>query len=101
MSALRQSRRSKKAPLFDHLVGAAKQRDERRSDDACYVVGCGVDCHAMNFQPFGVFVQASRNTSLTLRGWPLISASIAPRQLTRAVSPATRAVRLLQAAPLN
>ena len=30
----------------------------------CYVVGCGVDCHAMNFQPFGVFVQALRNTSL-------------------------------------
>ena len=36
---------------------------------ACYVAGCGVDCHAMNFQPSGVFVQALRNTSLKLRGW--------------------------------
>src|SRR5262249_22841136 len=94
------TRRGKKAPLFDHLVGAAKQRDERRSDDDCYVVGCGVDCHAMNFQPFGVFVQASRNTSLRLRGWPLISASIAARPVTSAVSPARRTLRSLQAALL-
>src|SRR5262249_50465329 len=81
-------------------VGAAKQRDERRSDDDCYVVGCGVDCHAMNFQPFGVFVQASRNTSLRLRGWPLISASIAARPVMSAVSPARRTLRSLQAALL-
>jgi hypothetical protein len=27
----------------------------------------------MNFQPFGVFAQALRNTSFRLRGWPLIS----------------------------
>jgi hypothetical protein len=55
-------------------------------DGHCYVAGCGVDCHAMNFQPFGVFVQALRNTSLKLRGWPLISASIAARPVTSAVS---------------
>src|SRR5215471_961524 len=66
----------------------------------CYVVGCGVDCHAMNLQPFGVFVQALRNTSLRLRGWPLISASIAARPVTSAVSPARRTLRSLQAALL-
>ena len=66
----------------------------------CYVVGCGVDCHAMNFQPFGVFVQALRNTSLRLRGWPLISASIAARPVTSAVSPARRTSRSLQVALL-
>src|SRR5262245_14988068 len=66
----------------------------------CYVVGCGVDCHAMNFQPFGVFVQALRNTSLRLRGWPLISGSIAARPVTSAVSPARRTLRSLQAALL-
>src|SRR6516162_307609 len=70
------------------------------SDDDCYVVGCGVDCHAMNFQPFGIFVQASRNTSLRLRGWPLISASIAARPVTSAASPARRTLRSLQAALL-
>jgi hypothetical protein len=48
------------------------------------VVGCGVDCHAMNFQPFGVFVQALRNTSLKLRGWPLISVRFAPKADKRA-----------------
>src|SRR5262249_34536126 len=47
----------------------------------------------MNFQPFGVFVQALRNTSLRLRGWPLISASIAARPVTSAVSPARRTLR--------
>src|SRR5262245_11756617 len=57
-----------------------------------YGVGCGVDCHAMNFQPFGVLVQALRNTSLRLRGWPLISASIAARSVTNTVSPATRTI---------
>src|SRR5262249_6897345 len=66
----------------------------------CYVVGCGVDCHAMNFQPFGVFVQAARNTSFRLRGWPLISASIAARPVTSAVSPARHTLRSLQAALL-
>src|SRR5262249_43964542 len=66
----------------------------------CYVVGCGVDCHAMNFQPAGVFVQASRTTSLRLRGWPLISASIAAWPVTSAVSPARRTLRSLQAALL-
>src|SRR6266403_5826629 len=65
-----------------------------------YVAGCGVDCHAMNFQPFGVFVQALRNTSLRLRGWPLISASIAARPVTSAVSPARRTLRSLQVALL-
>src|SRR5262245_61072660 len=54
----------------------------------------------MNFQPFGVFVQALRNTSLRLRGWPLISASIAARPVTSAVSPARRTLRSLQAALL-
>src|SRR5689334_3333425 len=54
----------------------------------------------MNFQPFGVFVQALRNTSLKLRGWPLISASIAARPVTSAVSPARRTLRSLQAALL-
>src|SRR5215472_11436530 len=54
----------------------------------------------MNFQPFGVFVQASRNTSLRLRGWPLISASITARRVTSAVSPARRTLRSLQAALL-
>ena len=62
---------------LDHLVGGGEQRAGRAH---CYVVGCGVDCHAMNFQPFGVFVQALRNTSFRLRGWPLISASIAASQ---------------------
>src|SRR5262249_44481227 len=71
-----------------------------RRSDAHYVVGCGVDCHAMNFQPFGVFVQALRNTSLRLRGWPLISASIATRPVTSAASPARRTLRSLQAALL-
>src|SRR5262245_23648163 len=66
----------------------------------CYVVGCAVDCHAMNSQPFGVFVQALRNTSLRLRGWPLISASIAARPVTSAVSPARRTLRSLQVALL-
>ncbi len=31
--------------------------------------GSGVDCQATNFQPWGVFVQALRNSSLRLRGW--------------------------------
>ena len=66
----------------------------------CYAAGCGVDCHAINFQPFGVFVQTLRNTSLKLRGWPLISASIAARPVTSAVSPARRTLRSLQAALL-
>src|SRR5262249_8930245 len=74
--------------------------NSHRSDAHCYVVGCGVDCQAMNFQPFGVFVQALRNTSLRLRGWPLISASIAARPVTSAVSPARRTLRSLQAALL-
>src|SRR5262249_33813156 len=54
----------------------------------------------MNFQPFGVLVQALRNTSLRLRGWPLISASIAARPVTSAMSPARRTLRSLQAALL-
>src|SRR5262249_7884542 len=54
----------------------------------------------MNFQPFGVFVQALRNTSLRLRGWPLISASMAARPVTSAVSPTRRTLRSLQAALL-
>src|SRR5262249_48699652 len=74
--------------------------NSRRSDAHCYVLGCAVDCHAMNFQPFGVFVQALRNTSLKLRGWPLISASIAARPVMSAVSPARRTLRSLQAALL-
>src|SRR5262249_24373884 len=77
--------------------GAREQR-MNRSDVHCYVVGCAVDCHAMNFQPFGVFVQALRNTSLRLRGWPLISASIAARPVTSAVSPVRRTFASLQAA---
>src|SRR5215471_11903313 len=72
----------------------------RATPATTYVVGCGVDCHAMNFQPFGVFVQALRNTSLRLRGWPLISASMAARPVTRAVSPTRRTLRSLQAALL-
>jgi len=70
----------------------------RPRPDSEIVVGCSVDCHAMNFQPFGVFVQALRNTTLRLRGWPLISASIAARPVTSAVSPARRTLRSLQAA---
>src|SRR5262245_55170254 len=54
----------------------------------------------MNFQPFGVLVQALRNISLRLRGWPLISASIAARPVTSAVSPARRTLRSLQVALL-
>jgi hypothetical protein len=89
------------AALFDHLVGAGEQCDEvARSDAHCYVAGCGVDCHAINFQPSGVFVQALRNTSLRLRGWPLISASIEARPVTSAVSPARRTLRSLQVALL-
>src|SRR6516164_6435761 len=57
-------------------------------------------CNAMNFQPFGVFVQALRNTSLKLRGWPLTSASIVARPVTSAVSPARRTLRSLQTALL-
>jgi hypothetical protein len=53
----------------------------------------------MNFQPFGVFVQALRNASLRLRGWPLISASMAARPVTSAV-PTRRTLRSLQAALL-
>ena len=68
----------------------------RWPDAYCYVAGCGVDCHAMNFQPFGVCVQALRNTRLKLRGWPLISASIAARPVTSAVSHARRTLRSLQ-----
>jgi hypothetical protein len=54
----------------------------------------------MNFQPFAVLVQALRNTSLRLRGWPLISASIAARPVTNTVSPARRTLRSPQAALL-
>src|SRR6266487_419577 len=79
---------------------ASSMMKSPRSDAHCYVVGCAVDCHAMNFQPLGVFVQALRNTSLRLRGWPLISASIAARPVTSAVSPARRTLRSLQAALL-
>src|SRR6266516_721296 len=79
---------------------ASSVMKSRRSDAHCYVAGCGVDCHAMNVQPFGVFVQALRNTSLRLRGWPLISASIAARPVTNAVSPARRTLRSLQVALL-
>jgi hypothetical protein len=57
-------------------------------------------CRAMNFQPLCVFVQALRNTSLKLRGWPLISASIAARPVTSAVSPARRTLRSLKVALL-
>src|SRR5215813_4764931 len=77
---------------------ASSVMKSRWSDAYCYVAGCGVDCHAMNFQPFGVCVQALRNTSLKLRGWPLISASIAARPVTSAVSPARRTLRSLQVA---
>src|SRR5262245_3548826 len=79
---------------------ASSVMKSRWSDAYCYVAGCGVDCHAMNFQPFGVCVQALRNTSLKLRGWPLISASIAARPVTSAVSPARRTLRSLQVALL-
>jgi len=84
--------------IFSEMWGVAPSKTEMAEDYArrgwcayapnmahCYVVGCGVDCHAMNFQPFGVFVQALRNTSLRLRGWPLISASIAAWPVTSAV----------------
>src|SRR5262249_53611853 len=79
---------------------ASSVMNSRRSDAHCYVAACGVDCHAMNFQPFGIFVQALRNTSLRLRGWPLISASIAAPPVTSAVSPARRTLRSLQTALL-
>src|ERR1700755_1557944 len=82
------------------MVGERGGSSVMRGRAHCYVVGCGVDCHAMNFQPSGVFVQALRNTSLRLRGWPLISASIAARPVTSAVSPARRTLRSLQAALL-
>src|SRR5215467_13323147 len=52
-----------------------------------------VDCQATNFQPWGVFVQALRNSSLRLRGWPPISASIAARPVMSATSPKTRTLR--------
>src|SRR5262245_32521276 len=79
---------------------SAKLRKSVKLQPLPYVVGCAFDCHAMNFQPFGVFVQALRNTSLRLRGWPLISASIAARPVTSAVSPARRTLRSLQAVRL-
>src|SRR6516225_6162449 len=59
-------------------------------------VGSGVDCQATNFQPWGVLVQALRNNSLRLRGWPAISASIAARPVMSATSPNTRTLRSLQ-----
>src|SRR6516225_1354168 len=83
-----------------HIRSPRRRARARAGRAHCYVVGCGVDCHAMNFQPFGVFVQAARNTSFRLRGWPLISASIAARPVTSAVSPARRTLRSLQAALL-
>jgi hypothetical protein len=55
-----------------------------RSKEQTYC-GCDVDCHATNFHPSGVFVHTLRNLSRRLRGWPLISASIAaPPQDDRA-----------------
>src|ERR1700738_5720887 len=62
--------------------------------------GSGVDCQATNFQPWGVLVQALRNNSLRLRGWPPISASIAARPVMSATSPKTRTLRSLQFAAL-
>jgi hypothetical protein len=36
------------------LLAASSVMKSRWSDAYCYVAGCGVDCHTMNFQPFGV-----------------------------------------------
>src|SRR5436853_1776707 len=52
--------------------------------------GWGVDCQATNFHPCGVFAQALRNISLSVLGWPLISASMCPLPVTSATSPRTR-----------
>src|SRR5256885_16763816 len=49
--------------------------------------GWGVDCQATNFHPCGVFAQALRNISLSVLGWPLISASMCPLPVTSATSP--------------
>src|ERR1700737_579936 len=62
--------------------------------------GSGVDCQATNFQPWGVFVQALRNNSLRLRGWPPMSASIPARPVMSATSPKTRTLRSRQFAAL-
>jgi hypothetical protein len=94
---------------LDHLVGRHKQRggnvdaERLRSHLLRRTVaqaGSGVDCQATNFQPWGVFVQALRNNSLRLRGWPPISASIAARPVMSATSPKTRTLRSLQFAAL-
>src|SRR2546428_4953058 len=52
--------------------------------------GWGVDCQATNFHPCGVFAQALRNISLSVLGWPLISASMCPLPVTSATSPKMR-----------
>src|SRR5262245_41431707 len=76
--------------VFDHLVGAGEQ---------CHC-GCDVDCHATNFHPSGVLVQTLRNLSRRLRGWPLISASIAAPPVTSAASPIMRTLRSVKLALL-
>src|SRR5437660_693927 len=62
--------------------------------------GRGVDCHATNFQPCGVFAQASRNMSLMLRASPPTSASKSALPLTSATSPSIRTLRSRQRALL-
>src|SRR5215831_4568270 len=68
-----------------------------RSTDQTHC-GCDVDCHATNFHPSGVLVQTLRNLSRRLRGWPLISASIAAPPVTSAASPIMRTLRSVKLA---
>src|SRR6516225_5895757 len=52
--------RDERAPFHSitSSAHASSVMKSRWSDAYCYVAGCGVDCHVMNFQPFGVCVQA-------------------------------------------
>jgi hypothetical protein len=77
------------------LVGLL-HRQVRPALEALAQATSGVDCQATNFQPWGVFAQALRNSSFRLRGWPPISASIAARPVTSATSPITRTLRSVQ-----
>src|SRR5262249_28182791 len=62
--------------------------------------GCDVDCHATNFHPSGVLVHTLRNLSRRLRGWPLISASIAAPPVMSAALPNMRTLRSVKLALL-
>src|SRR5688572_16535811 len=62
--------------------------------------GCGQDCDAANFQPWGVRTQAFRKRNRSERGCPPISASIAALPRTRATSPKKRTWRSLGCALL-